>query len=423
MRKLLNLAILSILLIISAVVVLTYRNKSNYIVKQRNYAQAFYDKKLYKDAIKEFGKMNKEDLLKEDVLMIADSYLALEEFNTAINMSIEDFDRYKIPKEKKHKIQENILKILDNKEMYKEYNKFFLKLDEELKNKYMDKYLSDYVVYGESFDQVKYTLNDYKEYIGKKNEFWYLITNKGKIKHSSKNEDILGWNSPYLTVINQGNTLVIDEKNDIRAHFDGVEYFNFQNPYIVKNTTSGQIYIDRSSVIKSKVYKKASNFTDNKAVVIDDGIKIIDTNFKLISNLEGQDFKIDSRNNAIYDNKVIVKSNKYKIYDITKDKYSDEYDDIDFSYGQFIAVKNKNMWTYIDQDFNSVSDKEFNKAYSFSNDIALIKEKDGHKIINKNLKVIKEIEDKIYPFNEEGISFIKKEEKYYMIRLKRFINE
>lgn len=423
MRKIINLSILSILLIISAFLVLTYRNKSNYVVKQRNYAQAFYNKKLYKDAIKEFEKLNKEDLLKEDVLMIAESYLALEEFNTAINMSIEDFDLHKIPKEKKHKIQENILKILDDKEMYKEYNKFFLKLDEELKNKYMDKYLSDYVIYGESFDQIKYTLNDYEEYIGKKDDFWYLITNKGKIKHSSKNEDILGWNSPYLTVINQGNTLVIDEKNDIRAHFDGIDYFAFQHPYIVKNTSSGQIYIDRSSVNKSKVYKKASNFIDNKAVVIDDGIKIIDTNFELISNLEGQDFKIDSRNNAIYDNKVIVKLKKYKIYDISKDKYSDEYDDIDFSYGQHIAVKNKNKWTYIDQDFNSVSDKGFNQAYSFSNDIGLIKENNRYKIINKNLKVIKEVEDEIYPFNEEGISFTKKEDKYYMIRLKRFINE
>lgn len=423
MRKIINLAILSILLIISAFLVLTYRNKSNYVVKQRNYAQAFYNKKLYKDAIKEFEKLNKEDLLKEDVLMIAESYLALEEFNTAINMSIEDFDLHKIPKEKKHKIQENILKILDDKEMYKEYNKFFLKLDEEFKKKYMDKYLSDYVIYGESFDQIKYTLNDYKEYIGKKDDFWYLITNKGKIKHSSKNEDILGWKYPYLTVINQANTLVIDEKNDIRANFDGVEYFSFQHPYIVKNTSSGQIYIDRSSVIKSKAYKKASNFIDNKAVVIDDGIKIIDTNFKPISNIEGKDFKIDSRNNAIYDNKIIVKSKKYKIYDISKEKYSDEYDDIYFSYGQYIAVKNKNKWTYIDQDFNSVSDKGFNQAYSFSNDIGLIKENDRYKIINKNLKVIKEVEDEIYPFNEEGISFTKKEDKYYMIRLKRFINE
>ena len=130
MRKIINLAILSILLIISAFLVLTYRNKSNYVVKQRNYAQAFYNKKLYKDAIKEFEKLNKEDLLKEDVLMIAESYLALEEFNTAINMSIEDFDLHKIPKEKKHKIQEYILKILDDNEMYKQYNKFFLKIDE-----------------------------------------------------------------------------------------------------------------------------------------------------------------------------------------------------------------------------------------------------------------------------------------------------
>ncbi|WP_311487439.1 hypothetical protein [uncultured Helcococcus sp.] len=423
MRKILNLVILSILIIISAVVVLTYRNKSNYIVKQRNYAQAFYDKKLYKDAIKEFGKLNKEDLLKEDVLMIAESYLALEEFNTAINMSIEDFDLYKIPREKKHKIQENILKILDNKEMYKEYNKFFLKLDEELKSKYMDKYLSDYVVYGESFDQIRYTLNDCKEYIGKKDDFWYLITNKGKIKHSSKNEDILGWNSPYLTVINQGNTLVIDEKNDIRAHFDGVEYFSFQHPYIVKKTASGQIYIDRSSINKSKAYKKASNFIENKAVVVDNGVKLIDTNFSSINSIEGQGIKVDDRNNAIYDNKVIVKSNKYKIYDITKEKYSEEYDDIDFSYGQYIAVKNKNKWTYIDQDYKSVGDKGFSQAYSFSNDIGVIKENGGYKIINKNLKVIKEVEGEIYPFNEEGISFIKKEDKYYMIRLKRFINE
>ena len=423
MRKILNLIILSILLIVSVVLFLDYRNKSDYIVKQRSYAQAFYNKKLYKDAIKEFGKLNKEDLSKEDVLMIANSYLALEEFNTAINMSVVDFDLHKIPKQKKHKTQENILKILDDKEMYKEYNKFFLKLDEDLKRKYMDMYLSDYVIYGESFDQIKYTVNDYKEYIGKKDGFWYLITNKGKIKHSSKNEDILGWKSPYLTVINQDNTLVIDEKNDIRANFDGVEYFNFQDPYIVQKSTGGQVYIDRSSIKKSKYYDKVSNFTDNKALVIDGGVKLIDSNFKVINNIQGQDFKIDSKNNAIYDNKVIIKSNKYKIYDISKDKYSEEYDDIDFSYGQYIAVKNKNKWTYIDQDFKIVSDKGFDHAYSFSNDIAVIKENNKYKLINKNFKVINEVGDELYPFNEEGISFIKKEDKYYMIRLKRFINE
>ena len=91
--------------------------------------------------------------------------------------------------------------------------------------------------------------------------------------------------------------------------------------------------------------------------------------------------------------------------------------------GDYVAVKNNSKWMYLDKEFNPIIDTEYDEAYSFSNGLAVVKQKKEYKIIDKSGEIKFNSEYKILTFNKEGISFINKNGKWTMIRLVRYIND
>ena len=127
------------------------------------------------------------------------------------------------------------------------------------------------------------------------------------------------------------------------------------------------------------------------------------------------------RNDAIVDGKIIIKNDKYKMYDIKNNKFSQEYDDIDFSYGDYIAVKKGDKWTYIDRDFKEIIEGKYDLAKSFTCGIGIVKEGSYYIGIDRLGKELFKLENEIKQFSKEGVSFIRENEEWKMVRLVRFI--
>lgn len=378
----------------------------------------YFDKKIYLDALENYKKSYELINDKNIKIKIFESYLGLDKNKEAfLYLNSSNFDNQFILKN-----QERILNKFIKQKDYKNYNKYLKLSDKSIYEKFNNKYFGKIIYFENFYDDVNYIPLDKDKFIVK-NSGWKFVNNKGKFV-SQRYDKIYGYENNFMTVNDKNINIIIDNNKNIRGKIICGNIYNFQNNYIVKKIDGKYIYITRSGEEKSGSFNKASNFQENYAVVNTKIIKIIDKNFNTVKVLKGNDFKVDIRNNAIYNNKIIIKNNnKYMLYDIKKDLYSAEYEDIDFDYEGLIAVKKQGKWGYIDSDFNKKIDFIYDDAKSFSNDVGIVKIKNEYYLVNKKNENIKKLDFEIFTFNKDGISFAKKQGKYVMVKLMRRIND
>lgn len=417
MKKIHNIFLILILVSLWTITILSNRNVTNDAIEYEKIADRYYENNLYSDALNNYEKslsIDKRDSVKNKIVntLILDQKYE-EAFNKLHDLKISD--------EGTINYQNKILDILIQKEEYRLANKLSNISKNEVKESYKNKYYSEYYIYDNEYDSIKHNPNE-KNIIVSINNKYFFINSKNRII-SKKFNNILGKDENFQTVVDDEKNKVIDINGNVRSnlYLDIVGYY--KNNYLVAKDNNRFYYIDRVNNINSKAYEKASNFTHGKAIVKESKVKIIDSKFKEIKKFDATDFKIDSKNDAIYDDKIILKNQKYQIYDIKKDKYSKQYDDIDFSYGEYIAVRENDKWGYINQDFEIIKTPKYDYAYSYSQAMGIVKENSEYKILDKNFKEKKKIINEILPFNNEGISFIKHSDKWKMIRLVRYIND
>ena len=393
-------------------------NDSDIIEKSKKYmdiAENYYNKGLYIDALNYYRLSNELVDNNEIKNKMVESYLKIEDYNNAFKyLSL-------LNKDKEIKTEE-CLDFLLEKEEYSKYNYFLNLVDENTRDKY---YRKNFLVYKDLDINFEEIIHDPSEnlILGKNNNQWQVINNRGK-SVSQKYEEILNKNEEFLTVKEKGAYKVIDQLKNIRSSLEEGIISGFKEDFLVQEKNNKQVYIDRTSKEIGNTYNKCSNFANNLAVVFDDRNYIIDKNFKRVKVLDGNGFKVDQLNNAIIDNKIIVSiGEKFKIYDLINEKYSELYDDIDFSYGEYIAIKSKENWGYINQSFEEIIAPKYSLAKSFNQGIGVVNNNNQTLLIDKykNKKAV--IGDEIKTFNKEGISFIKKDDKWSMVKLVRFIND
>lgn len=378
---------------------------------------SYFENKLYEDSSYYYKKSRSIDDNERINEKILESYI----INNDLDKAVDFLNNSKLDENYSKKAQIKILDSLLENEEFKKYNDFVEKSDKNIRKEYKKRNYSKYIVLDNIYDDIKYVQKDDK-FIVKSENKWKLL-NENNRAITKGYDDIIGFSSNMITLKEENDTKIIDEKNDERSNLDKGNYYTLKEEKIVKYSDNEYVFINRAGDILSKKFRKASNFENNRAIVLDNKVKIINDKFNTIKELEYNDFKVDNRNNAIYDNKIIlIKDDKKVIYDILADKYSKLYDDIDFSYGEFIAVKKNNKWGYLDQKFEEIIQHEYDLANSFSNGLGIVKKKQNYIIINKDNKILEKLKEEILPFNDNGVSFKKENDKWRMVKLVRFMN-
>lgn len=386
-------------------------------IKYENTGDKFFENMVYDEAIENYKKYLN---LVDDINIrkkIVEANIKAKKYNDAINMLNSNVFDNDFIENKEIEILQNYL----NDGEYKNYNNYLKLVSEKVKNEFNKKTFALYNSTGKIYSNIKYSpKQDY--FIVNRDGKWIMINEGGRAISAEKFDDIIGSEENYYTVIDGKNTKVIDNKGNIKSNLNDVNYSIYKEGYIVKKENSGQYYVNRAGEKLSKTYKLATNFSKNIALVYTDKWILIDNNFSEIEKYEFKNIKIDDYNTAIHDNKIIFeKNNKYIIYDINSKKYSDEYEEIDYSYGNLIAVK-KEKWGFIDENFDNKIDFKYDFANSFTFDTAIVKKNNENYVLDEKGKEYL-INDEILPFNKNGVSFRKNKNGYEMIKLMRYIND
>lgn len=391
---------------------------SNNAKKYENIGDNYYENTIYLDAITNYKK-SKEYLDTKNINQkILNSLYLQNNFTEAFEFSIDN----NIPEKNIKEMQSKILEKMIDEEDYKNFNKYIKMADKEVYDLLEKKYKAEFIILGDSYRNINYKIND-EIFIVSDGKYEYCIDENGKRINSMNFSHILGTDNGFLTTKNDGENLVYDFEGSIRAKISYPVISYLKEEKILVKEKNTYFYIDRSGRKLSKNYKKASNFENNMALVLDNNVKLIDKNFNVIKEFDDLDFKINKDYNAIFDNKIILIGKKYKMYDIVKEKISKEYQDIDFSYNDLIAIKSMKKWGYMNQNFEEVINFKFDEANSFSINLGLVKVKDKTYIIDNNENILRTVEETILPFTKNGISFMKKDNEYIMIKLVRNIND
>lgn len=415
MKNILNNSLILIALIILGVSIYQDNDLKEKAKKYETTGDKFFQDGVYDDAIINYKKSIESIENIEINKKIIDSYLKklnLVEARKAIETS-------KFDEEYISKIQSEILDIYLAENDYRNFNIYLDKVKEKVKNKYLIRTFNKFIHTEKFYDDVKYSPS-FKNFIVKKDDKWIIVNEKGRSLNLEKHENILGIWKNYYTAVEDDYTKVYDNFGSVKANLKG-KYENFYENYLIKVDNTGMYYVNRAGEKQSDIYTKISNFSNGKALIFKDKWKLINNKFQIIEEFDFKEVKIDEFNNAIHDNKIIFKDDKYTIYDIKNNKFSTKYDDIDYSYGEYIAVK-KNKWGYIDQNFNKVIDFKYDDASSFTENRGFTKLNNKFYIIDKNGYSF-EITDEIFPFNNEGLSFIKTPNGYELIKLLRYFND
>ncbi len=412
--------ILNYILIIIASMILAISLYQNNDINERakkheNTGDKFFEDGVYNEAIINYKKSIEIIENIETSKKLVESYLK----NLSINEAIKEIENSKFEQDYVSKIQAEILEVYLSQNDYRNFNNYLSKVNEKVKNKYLLTVFNQYIKTGKLYDDVKYS-PVFNKFIVKKDDKWMIVNENGRSLNLEKHEEILGVWENYYTARDGFYTKVYDASGNIKANLKG-DYKNFYENFIIKEDNNGMCFVNRAGEKQSDTYTKITNFSNGKALIFNEKWKLIDNKFQIIEEFDFKDIKIDEFNNAIYDDKIIFKDEKYRIYDIKNNKFSKKYDDIDFSYGEYIAVK-KNKWGYIDQNFNKVIDFKYDDASSFTLDRGLVKLNNRFFIINKRGFEFR-VNNKIFPFNHKGVSFIKTKDGYELIKLLRYVND
>lgn len=420
MKKIIYPSILVLIILIWFYLLNFSQDKIEMYSKNIETGDTFFNKQLYNDSLEYYTSASKVISSDYASQMIIESNIGLENYNLAYDL----INRSKLNYEIKNKLQSIILTTFYQREDYSNLNKFLDMSLIPIKKEYKSKLKGAYIIYDEEFQGIDFLPSDQDNYVVYQDNEARIINNNSKYTNSLSYQDIRGIDDEFINVYEENQSRIYDSKSNLRFKSDDKNIFSLNSNYMVKIKDDKYFYIDRSDTKTSKSYVKASNFRGDKAIVFDGSNKIIDNSFNIIEEIDGDGFKTDHRNNAIKDNKVILSiGNKMKMYNFETQDYSSEFEDIDFSYGNLIAVKLNNKWGYMDQDFNLVIDFAFDSAKSFTCDLGLVKIDGLSKLIDSSNKSIKIKDYIVESFNDQGISFIRVDDTYKMIKLVEYINE
>lgn len=408
----------TLIIIASLILVLSIYKEHDINERAKKYEETgdkFFESEVYDEAILNYRKSIEMVENNQVNKKIINAYL--KNFN--INEAVKELENISFESDYINKIQSDILKIYLEQNDYRNFNNYLDKVNEEVNKEYSKNTFNKFISIGKSYEDIKYS-PIFNDFIVKKDNKWMIVNKNGRNLNLEKHDIISGIWEDYYTAIDNDCTKIYKTSGIIKSNLKG-NFKPFYENYLIKEDSKGMYFVNRAGERQSDIYSKATNFSNGKALIFNDKWKLIDNKFNIIKEIEFKDVKIDEFNNAIYDDKIIFKDKKYIIYDIKNNKFSEKYDDIDFSYGEYIAVK-KNKWGYIDQEFNNIIDFKYNEAKSFSLNRGIVKLNGKNYIIDEE-GIEYKIIDEIFPFNKNGIGFMKTSNGYEMIKLLRYMND
>lgn len=417
MKKIINLLLI-------LVVIFSWRyHFINQDKKTKNYddhlkkAEAYYKMQANLDAYKEYEKA--EDYMNEDQA----EYILSQKVKILL-------DEDELPKAKKaldqaffNKVDikqsgQSYLNYCMKQEKYKEMNDFFKDYRDRIDLKdFEEKIFCEYQILPGQFAKIKQI--GQKMFLVSDKSKDYIIDENARRLFTSYYEEVIGFDekNKLITVVDKKENFLVDFKKNVRAKFVKGKVNHF--------IEDSYISVDKKSVLKNRLNEdllKADyigNLTGDTRLIIEDGtIKVLDGNLKTKAELKASGIKTGVNNEGIFNDTLIIKNDKMRLYNIKEKAFSKYYDDIDFNLGGFIAVKNKDKWGYLDSEFNEITDFIYDKAASFSNEIGFVELEGKKYFINEDFKVIKEcIFDEFINFNDQGVAFAKMNGLWKMIKL------
>lgn len=419
MKKIINLLLIIIL-------ALTWRfhfiKKEDSLNEYQNHikkADKFYSMKANLDSFKEYENSEKyaQDKDKEYILLQKIKILLDEDEYLKARHLIDKAYKNKVNLESASKIYLDFCK---KNEKYKDMNQF---LDDYRKNLDLTNFekdiLSEFIIFPGDYEEINQIGS--KMFLLKDKSKQYIVDDNGRKLFTSYYDKVIGFDekNKLITIKDKNENYLIDFKKNIRAKLSPGDIKTFIDASYVHKKNKLHLKNQLNETINKADY--IGNLSDDKRVIINlDKLNIVDKNSKKLHSLKATNTKLDINNNDIVNDMLIIKKDKFRLYDLKEKSYSKFYDEIDFNKEDYIAVKKKDKWGFIDHDFVEVSKFVYDEAKSFSNSIALVK-KDGKKFfIDKNFKNINNFNyEDFINFNEEGIGFVKVNGKWNMIKLLR----
>lgn len=381
-----------------------------------NLAKKYDEMGAFKDAIEEYKSYL--DLYYDDEVenRLFELYLNIKEFNSARKIIDNRIDK---SRDYKHMVDKYLYtcKEFERMDLFSQFIKSYsnqMNLED-----YLHVLKGDYQVIHQDIDYI--LQNGEIMHLVEKNNKKIIINNGGRIIYSNPDYDIQGFDekSKLVTCKKDGKYYVLDFDNQIRGSYslsnaypmiDGHLLAEDENYRLVNRLGEQKDLGDDTSLPHDGYYVKLKGNILN----------ICNLENKVIKKFSASEFKSDRIHRAIFDNKIIFKNEKYYIYDIKENILSQAYDDIDYSYGEYIAVKRGDDWSFIDSKFKELDSPVYSKAKSFSCGVAMAVDGDHTILIDKGFAVIREldIEDMISA-NKAGISFVKNGEKWKMVKFQR----
>ncbi|MDO5027093.1 MAG: WG repeat-containing protein [Tissierellia bacterium] len=222
-----------------------------------------------------------------------------------------------------------------------------------------------------------------------------------------------------VTVKDKGENILFDFKKNIRAklngkninHFKGDSYILAEDKYHLKNQLN-ETLLEADYI---------SELTDEKRFVVrGKDLEILDEDNKILEKISLNSPSKEAKAYEIRSDIAKIKDGDVKLYNLKNKKFSMPYQDIELGREGYIAVKKENKWAYIDDSFKELTGFIYEQAKGFSNGLGLVQIKEKKYFIDSNFKILKEVGfDDFKNFNNNGVAFIKENNKWHMIRLIR----
>lgn len=411
-----------ILVIISLSWYLTiYKDLSNKqeLAKLLEKADKYYEKGIYSDSLENYKKALKikyNPVVLEKMIKI---YINQDREYLAIS----NINRSNLQYDSKLKLYSKIISKLMLNRQYKTMNKIMDSIDLNKFYQLKDMVDGKYEILDREYFDLRYSPL-HKNYFIVKGKKWRIIDSNNRNLIRENFDEIYDVRNNLVSGKIDKFSGLYDWKENLKAKFDDEKIYIQDEETLIKYKKNAQL-VNR---LGEEIFKfdMISNISKNYYVVKNETWKILDKNLDLIEDLSVQDIKFDTFNNAIINEKIIVKNSGYQIYDFKNKKFSKTYEDIGFFYDGLIAVKKFNKWGYINADFEEVIDFKYDYAHSSTGGLAIVKKDGFYKILNLNTNKEVDISEniqEIYPFNSEGITFLKINDKWKMVKLIRSIYE
>lgn len=386
--------------------------------KHYNLADKYYKMGAMQDALSEYKKcqeMKKNEQVDEKIF---DIHLKNEDQLSARNFIDRKWDR----KELSSKTIERYLDFCYSKNDWKEYNSILNALHSEYKlKKYQDKIFNAFDVKNSSIESI-FQVNEHS-FTVKLDGKNVVIDSEGKIIFSDNEYTPIGYDEvgKIVTCLSKDKVEFLDINRTVRASTNDKKILPMLGGYYISRNKKHELKDKFGETQLTGDFISSMN-EDRFATLNKNIVTIYDSKMKKICESSGNKIKTNINNHAILDNKIIVFNGSYIMYDLEKNISSNKYDDIDFSYGENIAVKKNGKWGFINQSFKEVGGFSYDEAKSFSWGIAFVKAGNKYRMINeKHSTLSSEKYTDVINFNSEGIGFVKAENRWKQIKLRRAI--